>query len=165
MLFVAFPFLLLIFALCVWSSLVWLICVLGCFTVGLSCLGLWVCWTWVAISFPILGKFSTIISSSIFLCPFFLSSSSGSPVIRILGVLTPNDDRGLDGWMASPTQWTWVWVGDGQGSLVCCSPWGRKELDTTEQLNWTELQCFALVLSFLGLSGFLGLGWLFPSPF
>ena len=24
------------------------------------------------------------------------------------------------------------------GSLVCCSPWGRKELDTTEQLNWTE---------------------------
>ena len=30
-------------------------------------------------------------------------------------------------------------VGDGQGSLVCCSPWGCKESDTTEQLNWTEL--------------------------
>ena len=29
-------------------------------------------------------------------------------------------------------------VGDGQGRLVCCSPWGRKELDTTEQLNWTH---------------------------
>ena len=29
-------------------------------------------------------------------------------------------------------------VGDGQGSLVCCSPWGRKELDTTEWLNWTD---------------------------
>ena len=26
-------------------------------------------------------------------------------------------------------------VGDGQGSLVCCRPWGHKELDTTEQLN------------------------------
>ena len=26
-------------------------------------------------------------------------------------------------------------VGDGQGRLACCSPWGRKELDTTEQLN------------------------------
>ena len=26
-------------------------------------------------------------------------------------------------------------VGDGQGSLVCCSPWGRKELETTDQLN------------------------------
>ena len=24
---------------------------------------------------------------------------------------------------------------EGQGSLVCCSPWGRKESDTTEQLN------------------------------
>ena len=29
-------------------------------------------------------------------------------------------------------------VGDGQGSLVCCSPWGHKESDTSEQLNWTE---------------------------
>ena len=29
-------------------------------------------------------------------------------------------------------------VGDGQGSLACCSPWGCKELDTTEGLNWTE---------------------------
>ena len=26
-------------------------------------------------------------------------------------------------------------VGDGQGSLACCSPWGHKELDMTEQLN------------------------------
>ena len=26
-------------------------------------------------------------------------------------------------------------VGDGQGSLACCSPWVRKELDMTEQLN------------------------------
>ena len=31
-------------------------------------------------------------------------------------------------------------VGDGQGSLVCCSPWGHKELDMTEQLNQTELK-------------------------
>ena len=31
-------------------------------------------------------------------------------------------------------------AGDGQGSLVCCSPWGCKELDTTEWLNWTELK-------------------------
>ena len=26
-------------------------------------------------------------------------------------------------------------VGDGQGSLACCGPWGCKELDVTEQLN------------------------------
>ena len=30
--------------------------------------------------------------------------------------------------------WT-LGVGDGQGSLVCCSSWGHKELDTTERLN------------------------------
>ena len=29
-------------------------------------------------------------------------------------------------------------VGDGLGSLASCSPWGRKESDTTEWLNWTE---------------------------
>ena len=27
-------------------------------------------------------------------------------------------------------------VGDGQGGLACCSPWGRKESDVTERLNW-----------------------------
>ena len=26
-------------------------------------------------------------------------------------------------------------VGDGQGGLACCSPWGHKEFDTTERLN------------------------------
>ena len=31
-------------------------------------------------------------------------------------------------------------VGHGQGGLVCCDSWGRKESDTTEQLNWTELK-------------------------
>ena len=35
-------------------------------------------------------------------------------------------------------------VGDGQGSLACCSPWSHKESDMTEQLYWTEffLQCY-----------------------
>ena len=35
-------------------------------------------------------------------------------------------------------EWT-LGVGDGQGGLVCCDSWRRKESDTTEQLNWTEL--------------------------
>ena len=30
-------------------------------------------------------------------------------------------------------------VGDGQSGLACCSPWGQKEWDTTEQLNWTTI--------------------------
>ena len=36
-------------------------------------------------------------------------------------------------------------VGDGQGCLACCGPWGRKESDVTEQLNLTELSLYHLV--------------------
>ena len=49
---------------------------------------LWVSWNWVIISLAILGKFSTIISSSIFSWSFFLSSSSGTPMILMLECLT-----------------------------------------------------------------------------
>ena len=52
------------------------------------------------------------------------------------------DDRGWDGWMASLTPWhefeQALGVGDGQRGLACCSPWGRKESDTAERLNWTD---------------------------
>ena len=37
-------------------------------------------------------------------------------------------------------------VGDGQGSLASCSPWGHKESDMTEQLNWTESCCEFIIL-------------------
>ena len=39
----------------------------------------------------------------------------------------------------SLSKWWWTWVGDGQGSLARCSPWGCKESDTTwaTELNWT----------------------------
>ena len=59
-------------------------------------------------------------------------------------------DRRWDGWMALPTEWTWVWANTGrqclhyQGSLACCSPWGHKESGPTERLNnddstiWSE---------------------------
>ena len=53
------------------------------------------------------------------------------------------DNRGWDGWMASPTQWTWVWVNSWSwwwtGSLVCYCSWGHKQLDTTEWLNWINI--------------------------
>ena len=63
------------------------------------------------------------------------------------------DERGWDGWMASPIQRIWVWVSSGSwwwtgrpGTLQSstprtwghCSPWDHKEPDTTEQLNWTQ---------------------------
>ena len=42
-------------------------------------------------------------------------------------------------------------VGDGQGSLACCSPWGPKESDRIQRLNWTELQ-FKLEVIFILIS-------------
>ena len=60
-----------------------------------------------------------------------------------LGAGGEGDDRGWDGWMASldgcKSEWT-PGVGDGQGGLECFDSWGRKESDTTERLNWTELK-------------------------
>ena len=44
--------------------------------------------------------------------------------------------------LPSPNEREFEWtpgVGDGQGGLACWDSWGRKELDTTERLNWTEL--------------------------
>ena len=58
------------------------------------------------------------------------------------------EDRGRRGWQ----RMRWLdgheseqalGVGDGQGSLVCCSPWDCKESDMTEQLNWTALESLA----------------------
>ena len=39
-------------------------------------------------------------------------------------------------------------VGDGQGSLVCYGPWRRKELDTTEWLNWSSSKRGKTVVTF-----------------
>ena len=41
-----------------------------------------------------------------------------------------------------------LWVDDGQGSLACSSPWGHKESETTERLNWTELGGKDVIASF-----------------
>ena len=68
-----------------------------------------------------------------------------------LKAVEEGDNRGWDCWIESLTQWTWVWanlgVGDGQGSLACCSPWGHKESVMTEWLNWTELMCLCFLSS------------------
>ena len=61
-----------------------------------------------------------------------------------LGAGGEGDDRGwVAGWHhwlnGCKSEWT-PGVGDGQGGLVCCDSWGRKESDTTEWLNWSELK-------------------------
>ena len=49
--------------------------------------------------------------------------------------------RGWDGWIASLTQWTWVWANCRREwrRLVCYSLWGCKELDVTERLDNNNL--------------------------
>ena len=53
------------------------------------------------------------------------------------------DDRGWDGWISSPTRWTWVWASSASwwwtGRPGMLRFMGCKESDTTEQMNWTEL--------------------------
>ena len=65
------------------------------------------------------------------------------------------DDRGWDGWMASPTQWTWVWVDSGSwwwtGRPGVLGLWACKESDTTEWLNWTELSVSSMTWFSLNL--------------
>ena len=56
------------------------------------------------------------------------------------------DDRGWDGWMASPTRWTWVWVNSGSwwwtGKPGVLQFMGsqRGGHDWATELNWTELK-------------------------
>ena len=58
------------------------------------------------------------------------------------------DERGWDvgwhHWLNGHDFEQTLGVADGQGSLVCCSPWGHKESDTTERVNWTKLNSMQL---------------------
>ena len=53
--------------------------------------------------------------------------------------MTEDEMAGWHHWLdGRESEWT-PGVGDGQGGLACSNSWGRKELDMTERLNWTEL--------------------------
>ena len=66
------------------------------------------------------------------------------------------DDRGWDGWMASPTQWTWVWVNSrswwwtGRPGVLQSMGSQRVEHDWATELNWTSA---VIVLEGLGPLG------------
>ena len=68
-----------------------------------------------------------------------------------LGSGREGDDRGWDGWMASPTRWTWVWVNSGSWwwtgrGLVCCDSWShRVGHDWVTELNWIELNVHTIL--------------------
>ena len=61
-----------------------------------------------------------------------------------LGAGGEGDDRGWDGWMASPTRWTWVWVNSGcrwwtgRPGVLWFMGLQRVRHDWATELNWTE---------------------------
>ena len=68
------------------------------------------------------------------------------------------------GWHHRLNEYEFEWtlrVGDGQGGLACCSPWGRKESDRTE-LNWTSKVAVGVVF-FLVVCFFVSFIQSFPS--
>ena len=66
---------------------------------------------------------------------------------------TEDEMAGWHHWL-NGHEFEWILgVSDGQGGLACWDAWGLKELDTTEQLNWTEV----ILLIYLSLVA-LGLG-------
>ena len=65
-------------------------------------------------------QFSSVTQSCLTLCDPMNHSTPGLPVHHQLPEFTQTHVHR---------------VSDGQGDLVCCDSWGRKELDTTERLN------------------------------
>ena len=87
------------------------------------------------------------------------------------------DDKGWDGWMASPTQWTWVWVISGSwwwtGRPGVLQSMGLQRLrhDWVTEVNWTEwgmahsfIESDRAVIYMSSLASFLGLLFSFCLP-
>ena len=84
-----------------------------------------------------------------------------------LGAGGERDDRGWDGWMASPTRWTWIWVNSGswwwtgRPGVLWFTGSQRVGHDWATELNWTELRRLwaSLVAQMVkNLPSILGLG-------
>ena len=53
--------------------------------------------------------------------------------------MTEDETVGWHHWLNGCEYEQALGIGDGQGSLVCCSPWAHKESDTAEWLNWISI--------------------------
>ena len=73
-----------------------------------------------------------------------------------LGAGGEGNDRGWDGWMASPTQWTWAWVNSGswwwtgRPGVLQITGLQRGGHDWATELNWTDVSATILMPTILG---------------
>ena len=75
-------------------------------------------------------------------CPIGKDPVAGKDWRQEENGMTEDEMAGWHHWLdGCESAWTLA-VCDGQGGLACCDSWGRKELDMTEGLNWTELKCY-----------------------
>ena len=72
---------------------------------------------------------------------------------------TEDEMAGWHHWLDGRESERTLGVGDGQGGLACCDSRGCKESDTTEQMNWTELNWCSMCLF---LSGLFYSAWCVP---
>ena len=108
----------------------------------------WVCSNSCPLSwwcYPTISSSATRFSS----CPQSFSASGSFPMSQLF----TSGGRSVYFWLIHVVVWEKspehcktiilqlkiLGVGDGQGGLGCCRPWGGKESDMTEWLNWTEL--------------------------
>ena len=89
-----------------------------------------------------------------------------------MGAGGEGDDRGWDGWMASPTRWAWVWVNSsslwwtGRPGVLRLMGSQRVGRDWTTELNWVKLQVYTKIVIkvwlFLREKATKGKKWLKP---
>ena len=85
----------------------------------------------------------------------------------ILGGIVGQEEKGtteaeMAGWhhWLDGREFGWTpGVSVGQGDLACCNSWGRKEWDTTESLNWTELMSYWFFFSYIPLFLIPSVSW------
>ena len=80
--------------------------------------------------------------------------------------VTEDEMAGWHHWLyGRESEWN-LGVGDGQGGLVCCYSWGRKELDITEGLNWIELNSTCREAQTRNNNSYLLIiSWIFQRPY
>ena len=96
---------------------------------------------------------------SLFLCHWIRTQNTGYHKMLVYPVVSPpgrrgGDNRGWEGWMASLTQWTWVWASSGSwwwtGKPGVLQSMGSQRVgqDWATELNWS---CFLVAKSYLTL--------------